>query len=453
MSEWRKAQSLGEGWRNFNPNLPLESNSPFYVKRDDSPLGKLKQALLWASEESPRPEQNKSQQPLQFYFSGFKGTGKSTELKKLSTDPDIEDKYFVVNFSVKEKCDQNDINYVDILATIGTQLFDQCKTEKIRLDEGIYTELLEWGQRTLTRVEQSSESASLETEAKAKLSISALVASIMTRVSAVIENESTTRETLRTVLEPNLTELLSKIHLITSGIRVSTGKQVLVIIDDLDKPRPEQIEHLFQRNLAAFQRLEFCVIYTVPEWIFLSPDYSEVMSTNSHLLPNISIHLRGKRDQLTKRGKAIMQEMIERRMAQELITGDAREEAIRMSGGVFRELARIIYVACGNAADRESNRIELKDIHRAVIETRNSLSHMLSGLTPEECNNLCGIYKSSNFRPSGDLSRMLRAEMLLVYMNEMGDNWFDIHPALEETLKEWCKSKKPAKKPSSRKSS
>lgn len=41
-----KANTLDDAWSNFDPRLPLESGSPFYVSRPGDPLNEFIQALL-----------------------------------------------------------------------------------------------------------------------------------------------------------------------------------------------------------------------------------------------------------------------------------------------------------------------------------------------------------------------------------------------------------------------
>lgn len=427
MPEWERAQNLDDAWSNFDPDTPLESGSPFYVTREDSPLGRLKGALL------------RSRRPLQYYFSGFKGSGKSTELRRLAADPELLEKYFVVSFSIYDTCDPNDINYVDVLVAVGSQLFESCKRHGYSLNQGIYNELQTWGQRTIERLEQVNKLAALEVEAGGQVQASMWVAKFFAKLTSTLRTEAKTRETLRVAIEPTLSELLEKINLLAVGIGAATKKQVLVVVDDLDKPLPEQTQNLFKKNLSALRQLAFYIIYTVPEWIYLSLDFTEIKPPRAVLLPNIRLHPRGTRTKIEPDGIAFLQEVVTRRMSKDLIEPKALKHAIRMSGGVCRELARIMQMACDSALERDAHRITVNDVERAVSELRKAFRRMLTDLRSEEFSTLCKIFKGQTYRPVERISRMLGVLMVLEYVDAEEENWLDVHPALEEILREWCK--------------
>jgi hypothetical protein len=85
--EFVKATNLDEAWSNFDPLAPLPGEeSSFYVPRPGEPLGRLTRALLHTFTAPPK-----------FFFAGYRGSGKSTELNRLRnpllrllSDEDIE---------------------------------------------------------------------------------------------------------------------------------------------------------------------------------------------------------------------------------------------------------------------------------------------------------------------------------------------------------------------------
>jgi hypothetical protein len=110
--EFVVADNLDIAWSNFDPLYPLPANCPFHVEREDKPLNKLKRALL-----------REHRQPPKYFFSGHRGCGKSTELNILAADSEINKKFFVIKYSVKDVCDVNNLSYIDVLFSLGAQLF------------------------------------------------------------------------------------------------------------------------------------------------------------------------------------------------------------------------------------------------------------------------------------------------------------------------------------------
>jgi hypothetical protein len=61
--------------------------------------------------------------PVKVLFTGHRGSGKSTELNKLATM--LEDKFFIVRFSILRTLNPQDMTYVDLLLALATSLFKQ----------------------------------------------------------------------------------------------------------------------------------------------------------------------------------------------------------------------------------------------------------------------------------------------------------------------------------------
>jgi hypothetical protein len=112
--EFIVADNLDFAWSNFDPFFPLPAESSFHVEREGKPLNKLIRVLL-----------REHRQPPKYFFSGHRGCGKSTELNRLAADEEINQKFFVVKYSVKDVCDVNNLDYVDVLFSIGAQLYLQ----------------------------------------------------------------------------------------------------------------------------------------------------------------------------------------------------------------------------------------------------------------------------------------------------------------------------------------
>ena len=109
-----KANKLKDVYKNFDPVVPLSSNSEFYVERKDSPLDEIKEYLL-----------RENQSELKILFSGHRGSGKSTELNQLMADDDIQIRYFITHYSVREVLDLASLDYVDLLFSIGAEIYSK----------------------------------------------------------------------------------------------------------------------------------------------------------------------------------------------------------------------------------------------------------------------------------------------------------------------------------------
>ena len=125
-----------------------------------------------------------------------------------------------------------------------------------------------------------------------------------------------------------------------------------------------------------------------------------------------------------------MRTFVYRRMKKELIEPKALDFAIKMSGGVFREGARIMQIAADSAIEKERGRILKEDVKRAEREIRSDFKRILES---DDYNTLSEISKSNDIRGIEKIGHLLHNLSVLEYENE--ENWYDIHPTLDELLK------------------
>ncbi|VVB93502.1 AAA ATPase domain protein [uncultured archaeon] len=403
------ADNLDLAWSNFDPFFPLPADCPFHVEREGKPLNKLIRALL-----------REHRQPPKYFFSGHRGCGKSTELNRLVADAEINKKFFIIKYSVKDVCDVNNLNYVDVLFSIGAQLYIQYIDAGKELRSELIKDLENW-KKTIEKV--------LEEKTSIKSSLEGGLKSFFVSMLAKIQAEDATRETIREKIEPRLSELIGKINLIIADIEGKEKKKVLVLIDDLDKPSLEQAKKIFYNNYTAITQPLCYIVYTVPISIFFEQEFIAIRD-NCFSLPNIKLHKKKDRNNKYDAGYERMKRFVFNRMEQSLIESNALDLAIKMGAGVFRETARIMQIAADSAIEHERNLIIREDVERAEREIRSDFRRILTSedyITLKDIcihNEICGIEK---------IGHLLHNLSILEYTND--ETWCDIHPTLEELLR------------------
>ena len=108
--------SLEDALNLFDPGQPLENGQldTYYVKRPHAPLEPLKAYLRY------------SRQPVKVLFSGHRGSGKSTELRRLARD--LAARFFVVNTSARA-LNPADLKYVDVIFACAAALLREATTQ------------------------------------------------------------------------------------------------------------------------------------------------------------------------------------------------------------------------------------------------------------------------------------------------------------------------------------
>lgn len=416
--EYITATDFEQAWLNFDLNLPLEimpggRSNPFYVDRPGNPVAALERQLLLPSLPTRTPK---------FFFSGHQGCGKSTELRRVAANPAIRAKYWPVHFTIKDEADVNNLDYRDVLFSIGGRLFRAYREQGGRLPNQLLKELDAWRGRVEEEVTITSRLA--ESELEGKLNAFFAEAALKVRL------EPATRTQLRRVFEYSVTELINVVNLITVAIQKQEQRQPLVLIDDLDKPDLELARAIFYEHREVMLQPVCAIVYTVSSPLFYSAEF-EAIRGRSIFLPNVKLHAECQPDQPDPEGYRVMRMFVHKRMDPELIAPDALEMAIRFGGGVFRETCRVVRIAMDRAMAAGRKRIEVEDVDWAGAEIRNDYRRIL---TDEQREILRQVCRHNRLSQPDKLGPLLQILAVLEYRNR--DNWCDVHPVLVELLNE-----------------
>lgn len=400
------AEDLDLAWSNFDPFYPLPVNCPFHVEREGIPLNKLTRALLRQHRQAPK-----------YFFSGHRGCGKSTELNRLAANPEIIEKFFIVKYSVKDVCDVHNLNYIDVLFSIGAQLYIQYTGAGKELSSELISDLEGWKNNIEKITEESS---------AIEASVDGGLKTFFVSVMAKIKSENITRESIREIIEPNLSDLIDKINMIIADIEGKEKKSVLVLIDDLDKPSLTQAKSIFYDNQTAITQPACYIVYTIPISISFTQEFVAIRD-NKYFIPNIKLHEKNDKSKKDEHGYELLRTFIHKRMKADLIKDDALDLAIKMGAGVFRETARIMQISIDNAIENGRDCIIMDDVEKAKQEIRSDFKRMLTTDDYEILENVCNNNEIHGIEKIGHLLHNLS---VLEYMN--GDTWCDIHPTLED---------------------
>jgi hypothetical protein len=170
------------------------------------------------------------------------------------------------------------------------------------------------------------------------------------------------------------------------------------------------------------------IIYTVSSALFYSKEFDSIRD-QAIFLPNIKLHPHLEPDVKDKEGYETLRRFVYLRMDEKLIDSLALEDAVANSGGVFRELARIMRTAIGRSRRRQADRIDSVDVEWAATEIRNEYRRILN---KEDLEILKRIQKENRLEYDDRLRPLLQLLAILEYRN--GENWCDVHPVLRRLL-------------------
>jgi len=415
--EYLIAKDFDRAWLNFELDLPLPPGrngrpNPFYIDRPGNPINELADALLAPFYRPPK-----------FYFSGHRGCGKTTELMHILSNAEIQKKFWPINFSIRDETDIVDLDFRDVLLAIGSRMYRTYRKAGGEIPDQLMKELNSWR----GRIEQEVKTV---LSGQSQYEFGASLDSFFVNAGMKMKLEPKTRIELRQVFEKDITGLIAVINTIAAAIRARENRIPLMLIDDMDKPDLDKATAIFHDQREIMMQPNCAIVYTVSSALFYSKEFDAIRD-QAIFLPNINLHPRMEPGRKIREGYETLRRFTHVRMEPGMIEEQALEEAITYSGGVFREMARIMRSAIGRARRRQASRIESADIEWAATEIRNEYRRILDR---NDLAYLRRIHEHNRLEYHERLRPLLQLLAILEYRD--GENWCDVHPVLRKLLNE-----------------
>lgn len=371
-----------------------------------------------------------SDPPVFILFTGLPGSGKSTELRRLSerlADPQRSNSLPVLVDGEKMLDLTNPVDIPDVIAAIlfaveKAVLEAEGKDADTAMSEGYFRRLWNW--LCNTDLELGKGELSIPDGPK-------LVAEMRTRPSL--------RARVRSIISSHLSSFLREVRdelvLLEDRARQQGRSRLVVIFDSLEKLRGTSgnwedvlasAERIFAGG-APHLHLPVHVLYTIPTAL-VSRRFEDVS-----FLPMIKLANRD--GSPFAPGVDAARELVRRRIPDDVLAEilgsdcEARiAELIRWSGGYPREIVRLLQSALANEhlpldqPDFERIFNELKDAYRMIV-------------TADAFDWLAMVAMARDYTALNDGHRQIADQMLLNnavlrYVN--GEAWFNLHPAVAE---------------------
>ncbi|MBN3892506.1 MAG: ATP-binding protein [Nostoc sp. JL31] len=415
--------SFQEAYSNLElfPLMERNEMERFRVEYGDDLIADLNQLV----EDSPNGDGK-------IVFTGHRGCGKSTLLAEFSRQ--IQDKYFVVLFSIADKIEMSAVNHINILFAIAVNLMTEAEARKVDIPQSTKEALYKWF-ATRTRTEESN--------LQAEVSIGF---DLLKLISSKLKADASVRDEIKQEFERKLSDLVARINEIAALIQAATKQNVLVIIDDLDKLDLGRVNEIYRDNIKALCQPNFQIIYTIPIAVLRETFISTIIATETNdqvvAMPVLKIFDKGKnrfsnaqpRPEATK----ILGEVLQKRIPNELIAAETAEKIVIYSGGVLRELIRISKECCRiclrTIRRNPSGKVIIDDkiLLQAINKIRNDFSIRLGKI---DIDILQSVYEQfmPNDPKQAEFLDLLHGLYVLEYRTD--ETWYDVHPIIIESLR------------------
>jgi nucleoside-triphosphatase THEP1/succinate dehydrogenase flavin-adding protein (antitoxin of CptAB toxin-antitoxin module) len=385
-------------------------------------------------------------------FTGHRGCGKSTLLAELGFRLAETGRYFIVNFSIADTIEESAVDHVNILFSMAVQLLDAAERRAVKLKPGLKQDLYRWLAKH-TKTEVKAVEAAIETigEASAKGGVP-IILEFLAKVKSSLKVNSVIRDEITTEFARKISDLIARLNEIQTYIENATGQTVLVIIDDLDKLDLSVTETVFSKNIKTLLDPTFRILYTIPVSTLRDAKIKSIVTANIkkiHTMPVAKFFSKAivrQSDRVPDVDMmAIFNEILERRLPKHLIDPTLQPQMILKSGGVLRELIRIVDLCCDKCMQHLRRQLRQAQfdqpdvvIDQTVLET--VLTDLQIGyaeiLGQNDFDLLKGIYE--DFKPKDAESQrfldLLHGLYLLEYRNAV--QWYDLNPIVKDLLEQ-----------------
>lgn len=360
------------------------------------------------------------------FLTGQKGSGKSTELRRLLVDPEVKARFECVTMIASNWIDQGQsVDMRFVLLSVAAALSEH-------IDERRYQEIDGWSQavgefikgwvdllRGLRELPSEPQSMAFTSGFKVPLVETSLeLRSDEKRRSKVLEDRALTVQRL----ERLLSELVA---LIERGAK----REMLLVVDDGDKLAEESIaKSVFVEHGVVWLRLPCRAVITFPYWLHFEPAFNPIATQGTLLLlENVKVVKRGAPDAVLPGAFAFFQRlldgMVEDRAA--LVDDDALEEVARLGAGIPREFLRVLERCFMRADDYAETRLTLDTVRYTAQDVRAELMRMTQNEPVRR--SLVRVRLSKELRTSADW-RLLDQLMVIEHRNDQP--WYDVHPII-----------------------
>lgn len=423
---------------------PLEPDDEKYVRIYEGdasstadPVARLARGISWAQDESTQ------------LFSGFRGTGKSTELRRLRRKL-TEQGYRVVLCDMKNYLNTSTpVDISDFLISAAGALSDALAKDDELLGEDVahrsyWERAVDFMFRTNVTVGDVQPGTTVG-DATSSLKVG-------------LRQDPTFRQQLQEHMKGHLGRLVDDVREFMADCvhavrRKHKDTKLVVLFDSVEQIRGSSVndaevfasvETLFAGHPDKLKFQGMHVVYTAPPWLKMrSPGVSRNYD-GAYLLPCVKV--RRPDGQPFEGGLAVLRDIVSGRgdWSQVFASQDDLDHVLLQTGGYLRDLFRALQKMLMNAAERGEVPLDRAAIDEELAALRNDYLP-ISIADAKWLHQVAQSHEAELPRHEElpELSRYFDNHLLLCYRN--GDEWYDLHPLIREKVEGLALRSQPVK--------
>lgn len=418
------ATNVIDAYKQCNPDQALTAEDNRYVD-----LSEVRGEHVKIINTIRRSIERSDNKPCTYLISGHRGSGKTTELFRLQ-DRLKQDDYFCVYFDVGTALDLADISYIDIFLAMIDEISKELQAQQINIaiDENTIRGIYDWVyQEIYTEIAtQKDVDGKIKAGLNANVGIPSLV-TLLGNITGDIKHSQSQRTIIRENIEKKASDFILKMNqfLITVRFKLQEKgyKDIVVIVDGLEKihyrtfilnnNHSDSHTQLFVQHAEQLLSLQCHVIYTAPISlafiINLQNDYENV-----YIIPMVKLNDLGKQTL-----KILVQKRVD--IDQVFTENHLVDLIIENSGGVVRDLMRLVRLSC----DTDDEKVSAREVKYAMSKLTREYDRLLK---PSDISILEKVNRTQIINPDNErANQLLLSRVILEYEN--GTRSAKLHPA------------------------
>lgn len=364
----------------------------------------------------------------QVLYLGHVGSGKSTMLGKFAEY--MQDEYDVVQLSLIDFMNVSDPTFADLLYVLFYAVYSAFKKDLNRITASVLEDVYKhWYAITVFEDEERKD---FDSQVKAGLDVKLGI--LFAKISNSFKMNSAHRVTVKNTVSANISEYITSLNRLLDECAKLSEKPLLFIIDNLDKRMTEASAREFFINRGSlFRDINLRMVLTAPIILSYIPENTTLLRQSFSYIekcPMIMVtNPDGTKNDL---GIRTLKEVVYKRVDSSLIDDNCLETAILFSGGVLRDLLRMVVDAASLASVGHASYICEKHMRIAMQRLQNDYENVFRS---SYLNVVRAIYENPR-KPIEDEHTFLTLLSAGIVIEYNGIQWKGIAPAIVRYLKE-----------------
>jgi len=353
-SFYKKATRLEEVDNAVRLDVPVAPGHEFYTEfsdvRGDFEDRMIYKTLNVSTKTFTYDSQANSRNKVLLFLAGMRGSGKTSELAKITQKLHKADCFFCVTCNLDDGLDANDMEYMDVLIFQLERLFEELEKNKVDVDMGILNSLYEWFGERVTEVNRLiKREGGFEVELKAETPSFLSFLGLTAKLKGNLQGSKENAEKIRTVLRNNFTEFSRKLNEFFENTNMKLranglGQELLFVVDGMEKVATiDMRKKIIIGEADRIRQIKVNTIFTLP--IELMSETRRLSQINT-VVSFPFVKIRERNGDLVPKALERFYEFVTKRIDEQLFDApETIKKAILMGGGSPRELLRVLEYA------------------------------------------------------------------------------------------------------------